>query len=75
MTREGELVCPGFMPERTVNRWDTSEMPPILETPRLAIRQFTEDDVDDLFDLNSDPEVMRYLTGGRPTPRHFRPRP
>ena len=41
----------------------------ILETPRLAIRQFTEDDVDDLFDLNNDPQVMRYLTGGRPTPR------
>jgi RimJ/RimL family protein N-acetyltransferase len=41
----------------------------ILETPRLALRQFTEDDVDNLFDLNSDPEVMRYLTGGKPTPR------
>jgi RimJ/RimL family protein N-acetyltransferase len=41
----------------------------ILETPRLILRQFTEDDVDNLFDLNSDPEVMRYLTGGRPTPR------
>jgi RimJ/RimL family protein N-acetyltransferase len=41
----------------------------ILKTPRLVIRQFTEDDVDNLFDLNSDPEVMRYLTGGRPTPR------
>jgi RimJ/RimL family protein N-acetyltransferase len=40
-----------------------------LETPRLILRQFTEDDVDNLFDLNSDPEVMRYLTGGRPTPR------
>jgi RimJ/RimL family protein N-acetyltransferase len=41
----------------------------ILETPRLTVRQFTEDDVDNLFNLNSDPEVMRYLTGGRPTPR------
>ena len=41
----------------------------ILETPRLAVRQFTEDDVDNLFALNSDPAVMRYLTGGRPTPR------
>ena len=41
----------------------------ILETPRLALRQLTEDDVDNLFDLNSDPEVMRYITGGRPTPR------
>lgn len=41
----------------------------ILETPRLLLRQFTEDDADNLFDLNSDPEVMRYLTGGKPTPR------
>ena len=41
----------------------------ILETPRLTLRQFTADDVGNLFDLNSDPEVMRYLSGGRPTPR------
>ncbi|HXL91437.1 MAG TPA: GNAT family N-acetyltransferase [Streptosporangiaceae bacterium] len=41
----------------------------ILETPRLTLRQFTEDDVDNLTDLDSDPEVMRYLTGGRPIPR------
>jgi RimJ/RimL family protein N-acetyltransferase len=39
----------------------------ILNTPRLTIRQFTKDDVDNLFNLNSDPEVMRYL--GRPAPR------
>jgi RimJ/RimL family protein N-acetyltransferase len=41
----------------------------VLETPRLTLRQFTEGDVGNLFDLNSDPEVMRYLTGGTPTPR------
>ncbi len=41
----------------------------ILEAPRLILRQFTEADVDNLFNLNSDPEVMRYLTGGQPTPR------
>jgi RimJ/RimL family protein N-acetyltransferase len=39
----------------------------LLKTPRLAIRQFTEDDVDNLFSLNSDPEVMRYL--GQPPSR------
>jgi RimJ/RimL family protein N-acetyltransferase len=39
----------------------------ILKTARLTIRQFTEDDVDNLFSLNSDPEVMRYL--GKPAPR------
>jgi RimJ/RimL family protein N-acetyltransferase len=40
----------------------------VLETSRLTLRRFTEDDVDNLFDLNNDPEVMRYLTGGKPTP-------
>jgi RimJ/RimL family protein N-acetyltransferase len=43
------------------------EMQIVLKTPRLAIRQFTEDDVDNLFNLNSDPGVMRYL--GRPPSR------
>jgi RimJ/RimL family protein N-acetyltransferase len=33
------------------------------------MRQFTEADVDNLFTLNGDPEVVRYLTGGQPTPR------
>jgi RimJ/RimL family protein N-acetyltransferase len=41
----------------------------ICETERLALRRFTRDDVENLFDLNSDPEVMRYITGGKPTPR------
>jgi len=40
-----------------------------LETDRLRLRRFTEHDVDKLFHLNSDPEVMRYITGGKPTPR------
>jgi RimJ/RimL family protein N-acetyltransferase len=39
----------------------------ILTTPRLVMRQFTADDVDNLVNLNSDPEVMRFL--GRPAPR------
>jgi RimJ/RimL family protein N-acetyltransferase len=40
-----------------------------LETERLLLRRFTEADVDNLFDLDSDPEVMRFITGGRATPR------
>jgi RimJ/RimL family protein N-acetyltransferase len=40
-----------------------------VETDRLMLRRFTEADVENLFDLDSDPEVMRFLTGGRPTPR------
>jgi RimJ/RimL family protein N-acetyltransferase len=40
-----------------------------LETERLVLRRFTEADVDNLFDLDSDPDVMCFLTGGKPTPR------
>jgi RimJ/RimL family protein N-acetyltransferase len=40
-----------------------------LETDRLTLRRFTEADEDNLFELNSDPEVMRFLNGGKPTPR------
>jgi len=40
-----------------------------LETPRLILRQLTPDDLDDLVALDSDPAVMRYINGGRPTPR------
>jgi RimJ/RimL family protein N-acetyltransferase len=40
-----------------------------LETDRLLLRPFTEADLDNLYELDSDPEVMRFLTGGRPTPR------
>ncbi|MCL7457521.1 GNAT family N-acetyltransferase [Micromonospora echinofusca] len=39
-----------------------------LSTPRLVLREFTPDDADLLVELDDDPEVMRYLTGGRPTP-------
>ena len=40
-----------------------------LETERLVLRRFTDADVDNLVDLDRDPEVMRYINGGRPTPR------
>ncbi len=40
-----------------------------LETPRLVLRRFTPDDVDHLVDLDSDPDVMRFITGGVPTSR------
>lgn len=40
-----------------------------LETERLILRRFTDDDVDVLVELDSDPDVMFYITGGRPTPR------
>jgi RimJ/RimL family protein N-acetyltransferase len=41
----------------------------LLETERLRLRRFTPADVDLLTELDSDPEVMRYVTYGLPTPR------
>ncbi|MFF3645539.1 GNAT family N-acetyltransferase [Streptomyces sp. NPDC002564] len=38
-----------------------------LETERLALRRFTADDADLLIELDSDPAVMRHLSGGVPT--------
>jgi len=35
----------------------------------MSLRSFTADDVDHLYDLNGDPDVMWFLTGGEPTPR------
>jgi RimJ/RimL family protein N-acetyltransferase len=41
-----------------------------LETQRLVLRRFTEDDVENLVELDGDPEVMRFINGGKPTPRN-----
>jgi RimJ/RimL family protein N-acetyltransferase len=40
-----------------------------LATDRLVLRRFTEADVDNLVELDADPRVMEFLTGGKPTPR------
>jgi RimJ/RimL family protein N-acetyltransferase len=39
-----------------------------FHTAHLAIRQVTPADRDDLVSLEANPEVMRYLNGGRPVP-------
>lgn len=41
----------------------------LLETDRLILRRFTAADVDNLVDLDADPEVMFFINGGTPTPR------
>ena len=41
----------------------------VLQTERVVLRRFTEDDVDNLVELDGDPDVMRFLNGGKPTPR------
>ena len=42
-------------------------MSDFVETERLVLRRFTADDAELLIELDSDPAVMRYLTGGEPT--------
>ena len=38
-----------------------------LQTARVTLRRFTADDADLLIELDSDPAVMRFLSGGAPT--------
>ena len=39
-----------------------------IESERMRLRQFTSADLDALAALDADPEVMRFLNGGRPEP-------
>jgi RimJ/RimL family protein N-acetyltransferase len=41
----------------------------LMQTERLILRRFTMADADQLYYLDNDPEVMRYINGGTPTPR------
>lgn len=38
-----------------------------LHTPRLTLRPIVAGDLEDLLELDSDPEVMRYISGGAPS--------
>jgi len=38
----------------------------LLETDRLVLRRFTDADCDQLVELDGDPEVTRFITGGIP---------
>jgi RimJ/RimL family protein N-acetyltransferase len=40
-----------------------------LETDRLILRRLTVADVDNLVELDGDPAVMRFINGGKATPR------
>ena len=42
---------------------------PTVETGRLVLRGFVAEDLDPLAQILSDPEVMRYMPGGKPLPR------
>ncbi|MGH3912516.1 MAG: aldo/keto reductase [Pseudonocardiaceae bacterium] len=52
-------------------RTETEDVGVFLETDRLVLRRFTAADVDLLVELDGDPGVMRFITGGRATPREI----
>ncbi|NKB69467.1 MAG: GNAT family N-acetyltransferase [Candidatus Latescibacteria bacterium] len=41
----------------------------LLTTQRLSLRRFTAADTEHIYALDNDPEVMRFINGGTPTPR------
>jgi RimJ/RimL family protein N-acetyltransferase len=41
----------------------------LLKTGRMILRRFTEADIEDLYELDNDPDVMRYINGGTPVSR------
>lgn len=46
-----------------------------LETERLTLKWLKPEDLELFVDLDSDPEVMRYITGGKPQPKeHYEKR-
>ena len=53
-------------PESAIN---SSQEPPVIETTRLRLRGFTEYDLDALAEIYADPDVMRFMPGGKPVPR------
>lgn len=44
-------------------------IPFVLDTARLHLRRIDDEHLDDLVELDSDPAVMRFISGGAPTPR------
>ena len=53
----------------------TEPSTPTLETERLLLRPLAMDDMDLMVDLDSDPEVMRFITDGKPqTKEHYKKR-
>ena len=63
------MMRPAILCPRLSGRGKVCGMRVFLETERILLRRFTESDVDNLFKLDGDPEVMRFINGGKPTPR------
>jgi len=67
--REVRRVPTSFICSSCVKWMRRIQLDIFLETERLILRRFTSADVDNLYRLDGDPEVMRFLTGGQGTPR------
>lgn len=50
----------------SLSSWEDVGMVVFVETERLLLRQFKLRDADLLLELDSDPRVMRYISGGAP---------
>lgn len=59
------------MPTLTLPGRNGSPFQARLATERLRLRRLCVDDLDAMVELDSDPEVMRWLSGGIATPREF----
>lgn len=55
--------------DRLVTSASSSPNPVHLTTERMVLRRFTAADVELLYELDNDPEVMRYINAGMPVPR------
>src|SRR5215208_6394429 len=56
----GGLIGHPFVQSRLMD----SNTLPVITTPRLVLRWIYEDDIDGLYEVFSDPQVMRYWSSG-----------
>ncbi len=56
-------VALAVAPRYNRTRMDANSLP-VITTPRLVLRWISEDDIDALFEIFSDPQVMRYWSFG-----------
>ncbi len=74
--RSGQVLAfRGYSSVGPTGREEDTGMAPFLLTERLSLRPLTARDLHRICALDSDPEVMRYLTGGAPvSPEEVRDR-
>ncbi len=68
--RNEHVKRPNFRMERSTADERPKPKMTFWTTERMRLRRFAPTDLDNLVQLDSDPEVMRYLSGGAATPRH-----